>query len=272
MLQVRDLQLQRLELKYLINEQIASGVRSFVSSYLDLDPFGEGQPNLSYPVHSLYLDSDGLALYRQTIHGDPNRFKLRVRYYSSLSGAPVYLEIKRRLNAAVLKQRVGLRRNGIEGVLAGQLPGPELLLSADSRHLAALQQFSRLMTDGQFSPRAHVCFLREAWVHRENNSVRVTMDRKVECEPETRPIFRTNTIEPALVFGRSVVLELKFTGRFPEWFGELVRTFGLMQTSVAKYAAGVSLIGEELFSRRYRPRPAFAGNDQSEILPRQFSA
>src|SRR5258708_36394583 len=94
MSQVRDLQLQRLELKYLINEPIAAGVRSFVSSYLDLDHFGSQLPNLSYPVHSLYLDSDSLALYRQTICGEPNRFKLRVRYYSSSPAAPAYPEIK----------------------------------------------------------------------------------------------------------------------------------------------------------------------------------
>ena len=255
MSQVRDLQLQRLELKYLINESTAAGVRSFVRSYLDLDHFGFQQPNFSYPVHSLYLDSDSLALYRQTICGEPNRFKLRVRYYSSSPTAPVYLEIKRRVNAAVLKQRVGIARADAEAVLAGQLPYAALLPTPEAKGLGALQQFSRLMMEYQCQPRAHLFFLREAWVHRENNSVRVTMDRNVECEPESRIRFQTTTNQPARVFGANIVLELKFTGRFPDWFGELVRAFDLTQVSAAKYAAGVSLIGEERFSGRHQMYP-----------------
>jgi hypothetical protein len=41
-------------------------------------------------------------------------------------------------------------------------------------------------------------------------------------------------------FGDSVVLELKFTNRFPEWFKELVRVFGLMQCGAAKYVDGLT--------------------------------
>jgi hypothetical protein len=65
---------------------------------------------------------------------------------------------------------------------------------------------------------------------------------------------------PFCVFGKSVVLELKFTGRFPDWFGELVRTFNLHQTSAAKYADGVALMGESLFSAAggLAPGPKYA--------------
>jgi len=51
-----------------------------------------------------------------------------------------------------------------------------------------------------------------------------------------------------IVFGKEVILELKFTDRFPDWFRELVRVFGLMQCGAAKYVDGVTLIGLEKFS------------------------
>ena len=75
------MQLQRWELKYIVPEETALGVREFVRPYLLLDEYGVGRPNLSYPIHNLYLDSDDLKIYWGTINGDKNRYKLRIRFY-----------------------------------------------------------------------------------------------------------------------------------------------------------------------------------------------
>jgi hypothetical protein len=238
------LQLQRFELKYIIREEVALQVRDFVRSYLEIDEYGASRPNLSYPVHSLYLDSEDLVLYWHTINGNKNRYKLRLRFYENRPSAPVYFEIKRRMNDAILKQRGGVRREAVAWILAGHLPEPGHLVSNDPRQLAALQRFSELMNRHHTKPKAHVAYLREAWISPHNNSVRVTMDRQVLCDPEPSARLSTDLLNPILVFGGSVVLELKFTGRFPDWFRELVRVFGLTQCSAAKYADGVALLGE----------------------------
>jgi hypothetical protein len=238
------LQLQRFELKYIIREEVALQVRDFVRSYLEIDEYGASRPNLSYPVHSLYLDSEDLVLYWHTINGNKNRYKLRLRFYENRPSAPVYFEIKRRMNDAILKQRGGVRREAAAWILAGHLPEPGHLVSNDPRQLAALQRFSELMNRHHTKPKAHVAYLREAWISPHNNSVRVTMDRQVLCDPEPTARLSTELLNPILVFGGSVVLELKFTGRFPDWFRELVRVFGLTQCSAAKYADGVALLGE----------------------------
>ena len=57
------MQLQRWELKYVVPEATALRIRDYVSSYLELDEFGMSQPDLSYSVHSLYLDSADLRIY-----------------------------------------------------------------------------------------------------------------------------------------------------------------------------------------------------------------
>lgn len=57
------MQEQRYEIKYLIDERTATRIRAYVQQQLLLDPFGADQPGLSYPVHSLYLDSSGLETY-----------------------------------------------------------------------------------------------------------------------------------------------------------------------------------------------------------------
>jgi hypothetical protein len=50
------------------------------------------------------------------------------------------------------------------------------------------------------------------------------------------------------------VVELKFTNRFPQWFGELVRIFGLRQCGAAKYADGVALMEGKIPQHRNMPR------------------
>src|SRR5690348_6227220 len=140
-----NLQHQRFELKYLIHEQTAQAVRDFVNSYLVLDPFGASQPDFSYPVHSLYLDSDDREFYWQTINGNKNRYKLRIRYYDDRPKSPVFFEIKRRLNNAILKERGGVKREFAEALIAGQLPDWNQLATDGRNQMEALENFCRLM-------------------------------------------------------------------------------------------------------------------------------
>lgn len=236
-----NLQHQRLELKYIIPEATALAVRDFVRPLLTLDEYGVGQPDCSYPIHSLYLDSDRLSLYWETINGNKNRYKLRARYYDDRPDSPVFFEIKRRLNDAILKQRGGVSRAWAAEILAGRLPPLAALNSANPRQLAALQEFCRLMLRLDARPKALVSYRREAWISTHNNSVRITMDRHVKLGLDATTAMPVTMERPVTVFDRAVILELKFTDRFPDWFGDLVRHFGLRQCSAAKYADGLLL-------------------------------
>ena len=97
-------------------------------------------------------------------------------------------------------------------------------------------------------PKAHVAYLREAWVRPDDHSIRLTMDREVLCARQMEARLGTSLFEPVRPFGNEVILELKFTGRFPNWFRDLVEVFSLTRTCAAKYADGVELLGDESFS------------------------
>lgn len=240
-----NVQHQRFELKYLVPEEIALKVRQFASAYLEIDEYGATMPNLSYPVHSLYIDSPGLDTYWHTINGDKNRYKLRLRYYNDKPDAPVFFEIKARCNSVILKKRCGVRRNSVSSILAGQLPMPDEVLSREPKQYHALQKFLDLMHGIHGRPQIHVFYMREAWISTVDNSIRVTMDRDVQIEPDPAARLKTFMVEPVRPFGSMVILELKFTNRFPDWFKELVRCFGLTQCGAAKYAEGITMMGEQ---------------------------
>ena len=244
--------MQRLEYKYLIAESLALRVREFVRCHLEPDEYGATQPDGAYAIHSLYLDSDDLKTYWETVNSNKNRYKLRLRYYDDDPESPVFFEIKRRLNDAILKQRGGVRRSAVAWLLSGQLPEPEHLLSAQAKQFVALQRFSQIMLGIEARPMAHVAYRREAWVSSRDNSVRVTMDREVRVAPAFTATLQTDIGRHVRPFGNRVILELKFTDRFPKWFQVLVEAFGLTRGPAAKYAGGVALIGEASF---YRHRP-----------------
>lgn len=243
---VRDnLQLQRFELKYLVTEDVALAARDFVASYLELDEFSQGKPQNSYFNHSVYLDSEDLDLYWDVINGNINRYKLRLRYYDDDPESPIFFEIKRRSDGAIFKQRAPVRREAVQALLEGETPGPQHLHSDNPRYLAAIQRFSQLMLNLRAAPKTHVCYLREAWVTAHDNSARVTFDRDVCSVAKSVADLSTDLENPVMPWGKQVILELKFTGRFPNWFGELVRIFGVMQCGVAKYAEGVTFLGPD---------------------------
>lgn len=253
-------QQQRFEYKYQVKEEVALAIRDFVRAYLDADEFGATQPNFSYPVHSTYLDSDSLHLHQATINGDKNRFKLRLRYYSDSPDEPIYFEIKRKMNNIVFKQRGGVKRHAVKMLLDGHLPAPEHMVSQNPRELGAIQEFIKQMNRLGAKPKAHVAYMREAWISSFNNAVRVTMDRAVKCEPELEIRLATQMHRPVNVFDDVVTLELKFVDRFPDWFRDLTRVFGLMQCGAAKYVEGVNLSGRH----HYLTEPSPQMRDRSE--------
>lgn len=248
MAQDHRLQQQRFELKYLVEESSTGWMRDFISSYLELDEFGIGKPGQAYPVHSVYLDSDSLETHHAYINGTKNRYKLRLRYYDDAPDSPVFVELKARVDNCILKRRCGIRREAVPLVMAGQLPDMDQLITTEPRHLAALERFIVLMQEINARPKLHNSYFREAWVSPNDNSVRVTFDRKVYIEPYFKNDAPVGFTTPRLTYAPFVILELKFTNRYPDWFKVLVRRFNLMQGSSAKYSGGVLLVGEKGFT------------------------
>jgi hypothetical protein len=137
-----------------------------------------------------------------------------------------------------------VRREAVPDLLKGRLPERSLVLSEEPKHVIALQRFCELVNSIRARPKLHVAYLREAWVSPTDDAVRVTMDRQVRASVERVPRLTTEMDRPVKVFDPLVVLELKFTSRFPGWFGHLVQAFDLERRSAAKYADGVANIGE----------------------------
>lgn len=242
---VDHMQRNRFEFKYLLDERCARGVRDFARPYLVHDRYARPELAYAYPIYSLYLDSPGLTIFNTTMGGHRNRFKLRIRYYNDKPTSPVFYEIKRRVNDVILKERAAAKRSSVERLLSGRQPErSDLLDESDTKSFSALTRFCQLQQIVRADGRAIVAYEREAWNAPDNDHVRLTFDRAVRGAwyKNTLRLADKRWVYPPLPSGE-VVLELKFTGRFPLWMRDLVQQFDLYRVCMAKYVGCVMSMG-----------------------------
>jgi len=228
----------RYEMKYLIDEIKAAGVVQYIRPFLPPDRYSKLQREGMYPMVSLYIDSPDLQLCRESLTGQKNRFKLRIRSYTDEPEYPRFFEIKRRINTVIMKSRARVTDADVPLLLAGRSLPPQGY-STDEQ---ALHQFQLYMTSIQAGPLVLVRYMRQAFEGTGENRVRVTFDRelcyKVTDEPYVRlggSGWQHHTFTVA-----HTILEIKFTGRYPAWLSRLVEDFELDVMPISKFATSVT--------------------------------
>jgi len=228
----------RFEMKYLIDEIRAAGIARYVRPFLEPDRYSKLRRDGMYPIVSLYLDSPDLRLCRETLTGQKNRFKLRIRSYTDEPEYPQFFEIKRRVNQVILKSRARVTDADVPILLKGRSLPPQGY-STDEK---VLNQFQLYMASIHAGPMVSIRYLRQAFEGTGEARVRVTFDRelcyKVTHEPQVRlggPGWQRHTFTTGYT-----ILEIKFTGRYPAWLTRLVRDFELEVTPVSKFATSIT--------------------------------
>ncbi len=238
----------RHEMKFLIPESLASPIRDYVSSFCKPDPMGVGNPS-RYKVTTLQLDSADLTLHRAKSLEQLNRFKLRVRSYGeSKDFAPVFVEIKRKLNQIVCKSRAKLDPRSYAAELKSSVEGESLAECATWKDRDVCAEFVRLSKGIGAVPVMRVRYDRECWIGDLDTSVRITLDQNLEYQPATDyMVFNDTDFWRSVPIGNGaggrpkMVLELKSGLEVPCWMLELVRHFGLRRTGYCKYSEAVYL-------------------------------
>lgn len=226
----------RYELKYYVTESKAQAVMAFVRTLLPVDKYSEKLGG-AYPISTLYLDSHNLQLCRESIEGHKNRFKLRIRSYTDDPSYPCFLEIKRRMNGICMKDRARMSPLRLPELFSGTYCDE----TGESDH--AFNQFMLYLKTINAGPMMKVRYNRFAFEGKGKNRVRVTFDRQIACKAVTTPDVTLNGSGWQLHPGTGVVLEIKFTDKYPQWLHQLVSMFGLQRQSFSKYARSMEQSG-----------------------------
>jgi hypothetical protein len=221
----------RFEYKYYLSESKAAAVENFIQPYIHPDRYCKLQPTGSYPIVSLYLDSPDMKLCRESVVGKQNRFKLRIRGYSDDLAYPKFFEIKRRINTIIVKDRHRVFHRDVAKLLSGG-PLPEQYYSTEQE---ALKQFLYYQDFLHARPLVLVRYNRRAYEDDSETRVRVTFDRQLSFKVTKKPEVVLGGSGWQMMPLHGVILEIKFTSKFPAWLTRMVRCMEIQQQSFSKY-------------------------------------
>lgn len=223
-------------MKYLISESTAAGITQYIKAYTCLDRHSEFKPNNAYMISSVYLDSEDMRLCRESLEGNKNRFKLRIRGYTDDMDYPRFFEIKRRVNTIIIKSRARVMYHSVNPLLSGSL----VSLPDHDTESENLRQFMLYMNSIHALPVVGIRYMRQAYEGIVDDRVRITLDRELSYNVTRDALVKSTGPDWHYIpMSNKVVLEIKFTGTYPAWIDRLVKYFGIRTQSVSKYASSI---------------------------------
>jgi VTC domain len=231
------------EIKFLLDIARAEQVEDWAKQNLAFDPFANPERGNAYRIHTLYLDTAGMNMYRR-VPGH-KRHKFRIRRYGAEPF--VYLERKSKTRDWVAKRRTKIAFDEL----------PRLFESPADPRWAGFW-FRRRLVFRRLQPTWRVSYDRVAHVGKGvNGTLRLTLDRHVNCAPANSwEIEELPESRPALA--DRVIVELKFRAAMPATFKGLLVELGLLPRQASKYRLGVAAFNP-VFNGASNPRSLTGG-------------
>ena len=215
------------EIKFLIPPDVAQGIREWARTHLAPDPHGAGADADEYDTCTLYFDTAEFdTLCRRGSYG---RAKYRVRRYGDADA--IFLERKLRKPGILIKHRMACgidcldRLNGSEGIRGW-----------------TGEWFQRRLLVRRLHPVCQVSYRRMARnLERGDGPARLTLDSGLRVVAADEARFSNGAAAPFLE--SHAILELKYSGRFPALWRQLVEDFALSPHNASKYRLGMTWLG-----------------------------
>lgn len=236
----------RYEAKYMIPRSLVPEIRAFIRPFCRPDPHAAGEPP-EYTITTLQLDDPYYSLHYAKEREALNRFKLRVRTYGEIGSAPVFAEVKAKLEETIVKTRVAVPFEVWGEELVRGVRVPPCFRS--ERQEIDFLQFKRLVWELGARPELLVRYVRESYVGTVDRYARVTFDRNLEYQVTDSwdgfgrgGLWRRMDSAEAQGVGlpySAVVLEVKALSHMPLWVVDMVERFQLRKSGNCKYSTAV---------------------------------
>ena len=221
------LHFRRLELKFLLTFNQYLSLRLRISRHLTLDPFA-GDLGY-YQISSIYFDTANLTSYLHSKAGLRHRIKFRLRQYTHQSqpSNTIFWELKRKIDATVIKDR------GVSSPLE-----TEKLLQQISTPTPdpTIQKFLQAKRRYLLKPKILLRYRREPFLG-PTQDLRITFDHHIDVTPVNLVEFKAS--EGKNILSKRVIMELKFACSLPHWVGEIIGEYNLERIRVSKYSLGI---------------------------------
>lgn len=224
---------KRIELKYVLDEQLAQKVKTWARERLGRDPHCCESLVDSYDVHTLYLDTPDWDLYHRS--GVAGSTKHRVRRYSHEE--TLWLECKRKKKDIVHKNRTAVP----------QLEVVERFCCEPSLDGSTWcgDWFLKRVAERSLRPAVQVHYRRFARTSTlDGENLRLTIDSHLQASPvsdwDESLVSRHSNGELRRDVSEVQILELKFHNHLPWLFKELLKEFAIPASGFSKFRSAVT--------------------------------
>lgn len=249
--------IERREYKYLIDHETMVGMRAAIRPFCQLDEHAARSPTRTYTIDTLYFDTDDLSLFWANDHEQVDRIKMRIRSYADAPKAPMFLEVKRRINDVISKSRGKVSRTEWVKLMAD--PGAPIPEHIKGKDRWAVERFLSLAHTLHVRPFTLVRYQREPYFSTIDDYARVTFDTNIRAhkmdrlsfEPDGRGWRALDDSATQRCQHSMIVLELKFTTHVPLWMVNLARRFGLVRSGYSKYGNSIRAFYQPVDTRTF---------------------
>lgn len=231
----------RKEYKYYVPLESLDPLRKRFLASMEYDSYARHCEHHRYVVRSIYLDTRNLLFYHEKKGGLKIRKKLRIRTYNHPeSHDGTFLEIKRKYDDTIRKERVGIRSNEIHNLLNGGIAF-SFIENRSFLDRSILERYVYLVKRLALQQTVLVTYEREALQSKDDSKLRVTFDMNVRSylNPDLSQIYRETDLRA--VEDSHFILEIKFNQRMPIWVRNIVREFRLRLQAISKYCNGIDV-------------------------------
>lgn len=226
----------RYEFKYLVPIEQYEALRSAIAPFLRPDEFAAKQPNGIYTVRSIYFDTPGFEMYHTKVEGIAHRMKVRLRGYNcGDEQSPVFMEIKRKYEGPILKNRSLAPYNIVLQLFRGV--AMDSFNGEISCHDNARRFFYQILSRN-LQPVVNIIYEREPLLGNTfdpENDFRLTFDMHLRsvAYPGVDQLFdESGTM---FAFPGHFILEVKFNRYCPAWIKPVLEDFKLRKEPASKY-------------------------------------
>lgn len=230
----------KFEYKYRIPNELIPRLRARIMPFMQPDPHMAGYEDTGYTVRSVYFDTIHLTYYYEKVEGLEVRKKVRVRGYNEPVDDPVvFLEIKRKFNNKLFKNRAALGFSNLENILCTGDVSQYLIPSGKRKMADDARKFMFHLASDNLKPTTKVMYERKALFGRFDRTLRMTFDMNIRSDTciSCDSLFEEHHCIP-IDPGHSV-FEVKFYSIFPSWLKPIIEEFNLSRQAYSKYTRGV---------------------------------
>lgn len=229
------MKLIRKEIKFKTDYQVSNNLKNTISNILDYDD--NNKNNETYRVYSIYFDDENLTYYKEKIEGLNIRIKPRLRFYFDKNLNPIksFLELKKRRNFFVKKEKLEISLEDANVILSGNIN--KLLLKYENNQ--CFMEFYKLVKLRYLKPKMTIFYDRSAFFFKFNKDVRITFDKNIFASFYKNSDLKFSSSNRVIAANLNII-EIKYNYSLPEIISNNFKFYNLEQCTFSKYCMGLN--------------------------------